>query len=214
MPSRRPARLPRPLASHSANVWPRARTTSLTRTPTTGACVVNALGKSVHAAHARRQLPHPLLLQLRGLVEKDHVVLRALIAIRVPVAGAVSELQYAPVPEHEPSLLRPVYGRPRQLQPQRLQMICLDLRHGPPHQQHPYPRIPLRQQLGLAPHRPALSAAPRPAEGDILLLAPQEFLLPLIGCPDIDLHSLPLFSPKTALTRTPPQGTPPSMSRP
>ncbi len=56
-------------------------------------------------------------------------------------------------------------------------MVCLDLRHGPPHQQHPYPRIPLRQQLGLAPHRPAFPAAPCPAESDVLLFAPQKFVL-------------------------------------
>ena len=79
----------------------------------------------------------------------------------------------------------------------------------PPHQQQPYARIPQRQQLGLAPHRPALSAAPRPAEGDILLLAPQKFLLPLIGCPDIDLHSLPLFSSKNRTLHDTPSPTSP-----
>ena len=92
-------------------------------------------------------------------------------------------------------------------------MVDLDLRQRPPHQQQPYARIPQRQQLGLAPHRPALSAAPRPAEGDILLLAPQEFLLPLIGCPDIDLHSLPLFSSKNRTLHDTPSPTSPSAKR-
>ena len=86
-------------------------------------------------------------------------------------------------------------------------MVGLDLRQRPPHQQQPYARIPQRQQLGLAPHRPALSAAPRPAEGDILLPAPQKFLLSLIGCPDIDLHSLPLFSSKNRTLHDTPSPT-------
>ena len=133
--------------------------------------VVDPLGKIVDAPQARGDLPHPQLLQLGGLVQKDHIVLRSLIPIQVPVAPAVPELQNTAVAEHEPLVARPVLRHLRQLPPQEGQMVGLQLRQAPPHQQQPDARIPQRQQLCLAPHRPAFAAAPRAAEGNVLFPA-------------------------------------------
>lgn len=143
--------------------------------------VVQPLGKFVDAPQAGGKLPQPFLLQLGGLVQEDHVVFRPLIAVHVAVGGAVAEVQDAAVGENELPGGGPVFRETGQLLPQKADVVGLQLLIGPAHQQQTDPRIAQGQQLGLGADGPAFAAAPGPAEGHILLPAPQKLLLPGVG---------------------------------
>ena len=72
-----------------------------------------------------------------------------------------------------------VVGGP-DFQRQKRQMVGLQLRQTSPHQQDTYPRVPQRQQLGLAPHGPAFAAAARSAVGRVPCAGKKKFTLPRI----------------------------------
>ena len=129
--------------------------------------VVRPLRQPVCPAHAGIDRVDPRLLQLPGLVEKHHVVFRALILPHIAVARAVAERDRRPVWKFEPLVRRLIFRDPRQLLPQRVDMVVLQLPQRPAHDQKLDPRIPQRQQLRLCAHSPALPAASGPAIGDV-----------------------------------------------
>ena len=143
--------------------------------------VVNALGEIVDAPQTGGELPHPLFPQLGALVQKDHVVLRALIAIHVAVAGAVAELKRGAVEKGEGAGGGLVLGHLGQLGPQDADVVALQLLIGAPDDQQPDARVAQRQQNGLGADGPAFSAAPRTAEGDVFGGAFQKALLFFVG---------------------------------
>ena len=143
--------------------------------------VVDPLGEVVDAPQARGELPHPLLPQLGAFVQKDHVVLRPLIAVHVAIAGAVAELQRGAVGKGEGAGGGLVLGDVVQLGPQLADMVALQLLIGAPDDQQPDAGIVQRQQLGLGADGPAFAAAPRPAEGNVFFLALQKQPLLFIG---------------------------------
>ena len=116
------------------------------------------------------------------------VELCPLIPIHIPVTGAVPQLQHAAAGEHQLPGDRLVFRHPRQLPAQKTQMIALQLRHGPPHQQNADAGVLQGHQHCLGPHCPALPATSGPAEGHILLFTLQKLLLPGIG--PLQLHYL------------------------
>ena len=146
--------------------------------------VIQPLGKSVDAPETGRELPHPLLLQLGGLVQEDHVVFRALIAVHVAVGGAVAKVQHAAVGERKLPCRGPVLRQIGQLPAKKADVIGFQLLVGPAHQQQPDARIPQGQELGLGADGPAFAAAPGPAEGHIFFLARQKLPLTGIGAAD------------------------------
>ena len=139
--------------------------------------VINPLGKAVRASQTRADGLHLVLGQLRGLVEVDHVVFHALEPVHVAVLGAVGKVDGRSVAEFEHLVLVVVPGDPLQLGPQSVDVVVDQLRIRPAHDQLPDARVVQRQQLGLGPHRPALSTASRPAEADILGVRAQKLLL-------------------------------------
>ena len=146
--------------------------------------VIQPLGKSVDAPETGRELPHPLLLQLGGLVQEDHVVFRALIAVHVAVGGAVAKVQHAAVGEGKLPCRGPVLRQIGQLPAKKADVIGFQLLVGPAHQQQPDARIPQGQELGLGADGPAFAAATGPAEGHIFFLTRQKLPLPGIGAAD------------------------------
>ena len=72
--------------------------------------VVDPLGKRVDAPDAGRDAADPALIQLGRLVEKDDVVLRALVLVQVAVAAAVAEGDGAAAGQAE-ELVGPVVDR-------------------------------------------------------------------------------------------------------
>ena len=150
--------------------------------------VVHPLGELIHPSQTRRKLPQPLLLQLGGLIDTDHVELRPLIPVHIPVTGAVPQFQHTAAGEHQLPGGRLVFRHPRQLPAQKTQMIALQFRHGPPHQQNADAGVLQGHQHCLGPHCPALPATSGPAEGHILLFTLQKLLLPGVG--PLQLHHL------------------------
>ena len=147
--------------------------------------VVDAFGEVVDAAKTRGKLPHPLLPQLGTFVQKDHVVLRALIAVHVAVAGAVAKLQRGAVGKGEGAVGGLVLCRAVELGAQLADVVALQLLIGAPHDQQPDAGIAQGQQLGLGAHGPAFAAAARSAKGDVLFAAFQKPLLLFIGIGDM-----------------------------
>lgn len=175
--------------------------------------VIQPLGKFVDAPETGRELPQPLLLQLGGLVQEDHVVFRPLIAVHIAVGGAVAEVQDAAVGENELPGGGPVFRETGQLLPQKADVVGFQLLIGPAHQQQTDPRIAQGQQLGLGADGPAFAAAPGPAEGHILLPAPQKLLLPGVGPvhgENFFRHTLQSSVSSASSTRTTPPGCCPS----
>ena len=146
---------------------------------------VHPLGKVVDAPQARGELPHPLLPQLGTLVQKDHVVLRALIAVHVAVAGAVAELQGGAVEKAEHPLGGPVLGHLVKRVAELADVVALQLLIGAPHDEQPDAGIPQSQQHGLGADGPGFPAAPRPAECGVFDLTLQKQPLLLVGVGDM-----------------------------
>ena len=125
----------------------------------------------------------------RLLWEKGNTVeLRPLIPVHIPVTGAVPQFQHTAAGEHQLPGGRLVFRHPRQLPAQKTQMIALQFRHGPPHQQNADAGVLQGHQHCLGPHCPALPATSGPAEGHILLFTLQKLLLPGVG--PLQLHHL------------------------
>ena len=132
--------------------------------------VVDTLRKIVHPSHTGAQLLHLLLALLRRLVHEQHVHLRPLKAQRILVVVAVAE-QY-PAAVGEDDVLFPVVVACYPLAlvrvatehfAQRYDVVFLQFRVSLSYYHYLYPRVPQAQQHRLDPHRPALSAASRPA---------------------------------------------------
>ena len=164
--------------------------------------VIRPLRKAVCAAHTEVDLSDPALLQLPGLVDKYHVVFRALVLPEIPLVCAVSERDRRPVREPEHFVRPVIFCKPGQLRRQLLDVVVLQLLVCLSDDQNLNARIPERQQLRLRPHGPALSAAARAAIGDMPVFVPEKKRLLRLRPPEIQRpHSLASSASHSSSTR-------------
>ena len=149
---------------------------------------VHPLGEGVHAPDAGGQPPHPVLPELGGLVDEDHVVLGALIPVQIAVGGAVAEVDDAAARKGEAPGRGVVDGRALQLGAEEADVVALQLRQGAPEDEEADAGVAEGQELGLGADGPGFAAASCAAEGDVFFPAGEELPLLFVGRIDGDGH--------------------------
>ena len=152
--------------------------------------VIRPLRKSVRSSHAGVDLVDPLLLQQPGLIDKQHVILRALVLLQVSLVVAVAEFDRRSVWKSEDLVGGVVLRDPRQLFFQGLDMVVPEFRHRASYDQDLDSLEMQGQQLRLRPYGPALAAAARAAIGHMPVMVQQKQLLLFVRFSEADrFHS-------------------------
>ena len=136
--------------------------------------VVHPLGKTVDTPDTGGDFANPQLLELGGLVQENHVILRALVLIQVGILGAVAKAQRGAVGEEELPLRLDVPGNSRQLPAKGLDVVVFQLLIGAPDDEQPNSGVAQGQPLGLVPDCPAFAPAPGSAEHHMLVVILKE----------------------------------------
>ena len=155
--------------------------------------VVSALWILIAAgSHRQIDLADPVLLKVGGLIEEDHIVLRALILAEIGVAVAVAEPDRGAVVELEYLLGGVVPRQPLKHPFERLYVVVGKLSVRPADDQQPDARVPERKQPSLVAHCPALPAASGAAVGHMpVRVGKEKFLLRAGALPlNTDAHLL------------------------
>ena len=148
--------------------------------------VVRSFRKVVRAAHSSVDLGDPFLPQLRRLIQKYHVILRALVLIQIGVRGTIAELDRAriaglPVREREALLRLVVSGNPMQYAQKRRNVVVNQLRVRFADYKYANPVVSQPQQNGLISNGPALPASTCPAIGRVPVCVFQKTELLFVG---------------------------------
>ena len=155
---------------------------------------VHPLGEIVDAPDAGGQPPHPVLLELGGLVQEDHVVLSALIPGQIAVGGAVAEVDDAAARKGEAPGGGVVGRGALQFGPEEADVVALQLRQGAAEDEDADAGVAQGQELCLGADGPGLAAAPGAAEGDVFLFTGEELPLFFAGRLDGEDHRYSPFS--------------------
>ena len=172
--------------------------------PTGVAGQIHPLGVVVRAAQTCPDNAKLVLAQLGGFLQKNHIVLYALVLQQVAVAVTVPKHNPAAVVKPHLVVLPVVPHRSGAVQRRKLLLhgqnnVFAQLRKRLAHHQHPQPRVPQAHSHGLGARHPAFSAAARPAVGNVLFPPPHKLhLLCADGIPHGIRHSnAPLSSGST-----------------
>ena len=140
--------------------------------------VISALWVLIAAGtHRQIDLADPVLLKVGGLIQEDHIVLRALILAEIGVAIAVAKPDGGTVVEFEHFLGGVVPRQPLKHPFERLYVVVGKLSVRPSDDQQPDARVPERKQPRLVSHCPALPAASGAAVGHMTVRVGKEKLL-------------------------------------
>ena len=156
--------------------------------PTRVAGIVHALGELIDTTHTGNNLLDPHLLQLGSLIQKDNVILSALVLVQILVIVAVAKFDGAAIRECKYLLRLVVPGNSMQLCPQKIDMVIHQLRKGAAHNQYLYavsvgrrPSIAQGKPLCLISDTPALATTTGTTKAHMLCFGRQKLLLLLTG---------------------------------